>query len=140
MLLPRLTSLQPSVFCASHLKEMMHQGQFLKRNQHLHVTAFTDANWASNRDDCTSTSPYIVYLGGNAISWCSKKQKTVAHSSTKVEYRPLASCAAEVLWVKNLLQKLHVVCPSAPNIFCDNIGATDISVNRLSFVNETYCN
>ena len=46
-------------------------------------------------------------IGGNAISWCSRKQKTVARSSTEAEYWALASCAAEVLWLTNLLSELH---------------------------------
>ena len=77
----------------------MHHGLFLKRDQQLHLTTFTDAYWVGNHDDRTSTSAYIVYLGGNAISWCSKKQKTVAHSSTEAKYRAFASCAAEILWL-----------------------------------------
>ena len=112
-----------------YLKSIIYHGLFLKSKQHLHVTAFTNADYAENRDDRTSTSSYIIYLGGNVISWCSKKQKSVAHSSTEAEYQAFASCAAEVLWIKNLLSELHVPCSIFPQLFCDNIGSTYLFVN-----------
>lgn len=56
-----------------YLKSTIHYGLFLRRNRQLDVTAFTNADWTGNLDNYTSTSAYVVYLGGNAISWCSKK-------------------------------------------------------------------
>ena len=58
--------------------------------------AFSDADWARNKDDFTSTSANIVYLGRNPISWSSKKQRSVARSSTEAEYRSIANTAAEL--------------------------------------------
>ncbi|CAL1402685.1 unnamed protein product [Linum trigynum] len=62
----------------------------------LRLTAFVDSNWADNLDDRTSTSAYLVYLGSTPISWCSHKKRTVALSSTEVEYRVIAHVAAEL--------------------------------------------
>ncbi|RVW81302.1 Retrovirus-related Pol polyprotein from transposon RE2 [Vitis vinifera] len=53
-------------------------------------------DWVGNKDDYTSTSAYIVYLGRHPISWSSKKQRTVARSSTKVEYRSVAATTLEI--------------------------------------------
>uniref|UniRef100_A0A2N9FSD8 Integrase catalytic domain-containing protein n=1 Tax=Fagus sylvatica TaxID=28930 RepID=A0A2N9FSD8_FAGSY len=56
----------------------------------LHLSAYTDADWAGDPDDRRSTSGYIVYLGSNPITWSAKKQPTVSRSSTESEYRALA--------------------------------------------------
>ncbi|KAF9677968.1 hypothetical protein SADUNF_Sadunf08G0163100 [Salix dunnii] len=39
----------------------------------LQLHAFSDADWAGDKDDFSSTSAYIIYLGRNPISWSSKK-------------------------------------------------------------------
>ncbi|KAL0277932.1 UNVERIFIED_CONTAM: Retrovirus-related Pol polyprotein from transposon RE2 [Sesamum radiatum] len=83
-------------------------GLLLRKNSPRTLHAFADADWAGDPNDRTSTSAYVVFLGANPISWSSKKQKTVARSSTEAEYRAIASTAAEVNWIMNLLQELKV--------------------------------
>ncbi|RVX13060.1 Retrovirus-related Pol polyprotein from transposon RE2 [Vitis vinifera] len=61
-------------------------GLFLHKANTLSLHAFSDADWVGNKDDYTFTSAYIVYLGCHPISWSSKKQRTVARSSTEAEY------------------------------------------------------
>ena len=93
-----------------------------KNTQNLH--AFSDADWAGNRDDFTSTSANIIYLGSNPVSWSSRKQKTVARSSTEAEYRAVADTACEIIWITNVLKELGISSSSQPVIYCDNVGAT----------------
>ena len=81
------------------------RGIYLRSNTTLALHAFSDADWAGNKDDYTSTSAYIVYLGSNPVVWSSKKQKTVAQSSTEAEYRCVADTAAELQWIVSLLQE-----------------------------------
>ena len=86
-------------------------GITLCRKSSLALHAFSDADWAGNKDDFTSTSAYIVYLGHNPISWSSKKQRTVARSSTEAEYQSVAATAAELRWICSLLTKLGITIP-----------------------------
>nr|CAN73909.1 hypothetical protein VITISV_029162 [Vitis vinifera] len=103
----------------------------LRRTSPLAFHAFSDSDWAGNKDDFTSTSAYIIYLGHNPISWSSKKQRTVARSSTEVEYRSVASTAAEIRWICSLLTELGVTLPQQPVIYCDNVGATHLCSNPV---------
>lgn len=48
---------------------------------HLQVEVFTNADWAGSIIDKRSTSGYCAFVGGNFVTWCSKKQNMVARSS-----------------------------------------------------------
>lgn len=76
------------------------------RNESV-LTAYADADWA-NSIDRKSTSGYLYKLYGNTICWATKKQSTVALSSTEAEFISLASCTAEYLWLKHLLNAFGI--------------------------------
>ena len=93
---------------------------------------FSDADWASNPDDRTSTSAFLIFLGANPIFWSSTKQCTVARSSTEAEYRAISITAVvEFQWVKSLLLEHLVPVPSPPTLFSDNLGATYLYANPI---------
>ncbi|XP_050160338.1 uncharacterized mitochondrial protein AtMg00810-like [Malus sylvestris] len=60
---------------------------FFKRNNHLRVEGYTDADWAGLIDDRGSTSGYFTFVEGNLVTWRSKKQNVVTRSSAEAEYR-----------------------------------------------------
>lgn len=109
----------------------MTRGIFLHAHNTPNLHAFTDADWAGNKDDYISTGAYIVYLGRHPIAWSSKKQTGVARSSTEAEYRSLAATTAEVCWLQSLLSELDAPSPTTPVIYCDNIGATYLAENPV---------
>ena len=55
----------------------------------------------------------------------------MSRSSTEAEYKALANATAELTWIQSLLQELKVPCPQAARIWCDNIGATYLTVNSM---------
>ncbi|TYJ96957.1 putative mitochondrial protein [Cucumis melo var. makuwa] len=95
----------------------------------LSITAYSDANWASNIDDRKSVAAYCVFICNNLVSWLSKKQTVVARSSTNSEYRALALAASEVILLKQLLFELNVNLPLKPVIWYDNVSAGTLATN-----------
>ena len=114
-----------------YLKGTINFGLQLNKPTSYSLVTYTDADWGGNADDYTSTSAHISFFGGNPISWSSKKQKTVARSSTEAEYRAVAAATSDVMWLCNLLTELQIQIPSQPVLFCDNIGATYLCSNPV---------
>jgi Reverse transcriptase (RNA-dependent DNA polymerase) len=111
-----------------YLKGTINYGLFIQPSSSLTLHAYADLDWAGCPDDRRSTTGYLVYLGPNLLSWSSKKQTTVARSSTEAEYHGLAMVTAEVVWLKTLFCELGLVLP-APILWCDNLGATFLANN-----------
>ncbi|CAL1362863.1 unnamed protein product [Linum trigynum] len=110
----------------------IHHGLIIHRSpQPLTLSAFADSDWASNLDDRSSTSAYLLYLGSTLVSWRSQKQRTVARSSTEAEYRAIAHASAEIEWLQNLLQELHHPLQAPPTLYSDNLGTTYFCSNPV---------
>ncbi|XP_059654466.1 uncharacterized mitochondrial protein AtMg00810-like [Cornus florida] len=82
-----------------YLKGTLGRGLLLKNRGHLQVEAYTDADWAGSAIDRRSTSGYYTFVGGNLVTWRSKKQNVVARSSIETEFRSVAHGICEVLWI-----------------------------------------
>ena len=73
------------------------------------VQGYSDSNWAGDREDRKSTSGYIFMLNNRPISWCPKRQKTVALSSTEAEYMALTLAAKATIWIRLLMTVLGLI-------------------------------
>lgn len=74
----------------------------------------------------------VVHLGGNLVSWSSKKQHVVTRSSTEAEDRALARTVAEIMWIKSLLQELRAWQQNhTPTVYCDNVSTILMSANPV---------
>jgi len=70
------------------------------------VEGCTDTDWTGSKDDRRSTFGYFTFVGGNLVTWRSKKQPVVARSSAEAEFRGMTLGVCELLWVKNVLSDL----------------------------------
>ena len=98
------------------------------------LIGFADADWAGDLDTRCSTSGYVFQVGNATVSWSSKRQKTVARSSTEAEYVALSNSAQEAIWLRRLLADLSmsIEIPSPTLIYEDNNGAIELSRNPKS--------
>ena len=95
-----------------------------------HILAgYADADWANDLSDRSSTSGYVFKLSGGAISWSSKKQKSIAQSSAEAEYIAGAHAAKEVIWLRRLLSEIGFPDHDATTILMDSQSAMAIAKN-----------
>lgn len=114
-----------------YLKGTIGRGIMMTRNGHTNITGYTDSDWAGNSVDHRSTTGYCVFVGGNLVSWKSKKQLVVARSSAEAEYRAMATTACELVWLKSLLDDLRCSSRTPITLFCDNQAAMHIAANPV---------
>ena len=55
-----------------------------------------------------STLGYCVFVGGNLVSWKSKKQSVVSRSSAESEYRAMTQSMSEIMWLHQLLMEVGI--------------------------------
>ena len=75
----------------------------------LIIEGYSDSDWAGDKDSRKSTSGFIFMLIGGPLSWCSKRQATVALSLTEAEYIALTLAAKEATWMRLLLTQLGIL-------------------------------
>ena len=114
-----------------YLRGTSHHSLLLRPSSLSELVVYTDADWAGCPDTRKSTSGYAVFLGGNLISWSSKRQTTVSRSSAEAEYRAVANGVAETAWLRQLLQELHRPLTKSTFVYCDNVSAVYLSTNPV---------
>nr|CAN70499.1 hypothetical protein VITISV_020482 [Vitis vinifera] len=65
--------------------------------------------------DRRSTSRHCTFVGGNLVTWRSKKHNVVARSNAEAKLRAVAHGVCEILWIKRLLEELRVAIEIAHN-------------------------
>ena len=107
------------------------QGIMLKAISDLRLRAFCDSDWAACPTTRRSLSSFVVLLGDSPISWKTKKQNTVSHSSAEAEYRSMAVTLHELKWLKRLLKDLGITHQEAMELFCDSKAVIYIAANPV---------
>jgi len=68
-------------------------------------------------------------FGSNLICWNTKRQSSVAASSTEAEYMALFEAVREALWLKSLLNSVKIILKRPIKIYEDNQGCISIANN-----------
>jgi len=106
-------------------------------NPNSTLTGYSDSDFANDRDKRKSVTGYVYLLNGGAICWSSKRQSTVARSTTEAEYMALGAAAAEAMWIKQFLSEMGIT-PETTNlhgkpieVFGDNQGSIRLAENPV---------
>ena len=89
---------------------------------------YADAAYA-NADHYHSTSGYAFIASRGAITWSSKKQTTVALSSTEAEYVALSEATCKATWLRNLYSELGFNLGQPTLLLGDNDGSIAMAKN-----------
>jgi len=87
---------------------------------------YADANFGVEENRRSQTG-YVFYIGCEGpVSWSSRVQKTIAQSTAEAEYMAAGEGAKEGVWLRNLLQELHLMSKDLPFTLCsDNQAAQE---------------
>jgi hypothetical protein len=97
------------------------------------ITAYTDADYDSCVITRRSTTGHGIMWRGCLISWKSKRQRTVALSTTEAEYMAISDAAKHLLWMRRMINLLTQTSMEAADVitdmdlFNDNNGAVFLS-------------
>ena len=89
-----------------YLTGTAYYGLDYRRSGGVGLVGYTDSDWAGSVSDRKSTSGCCFSLGSTIVSWFSRKQKSVALSSTKAEYMAASQASCEALWLRKLMVDL----------------------------------
>ncbi|KAE9164997.1 hypothetical protein PF002_g31462 [Phytophthora fragariae] len=68
--------------------------------------AIRTPTYANDPDDYKSVSGYVTLLGGNVVSYASRKQSINAQSTCEAEYIAMNECTRDLLWFEGLLDEV----------------------------------
>jgi Reverse transcriptase (RNA-dependent DNA polymerase) len=114
-----------------YIKGAPGRGIKFEKNGHAEIKGYSDADWAGNVMDRKSTAGYFTFVGGNLVTWRSKKQNVVALSSAETEFRGMVKGICELLWLRKLISELGFDHKYEMKLYCDNKAAIDISHNPI---------
>eukprot|EP00261_Vitis_vinifera_P038360 XP_019079603.1 PREDICTED: uncharacterized protein LOC109123660 [Vitis vinifera] len=114
-----------------YLKGTPGRGLLFKSRGHLQIETYTNADWAGSIVDRRSTSGYYSFVGGNLVTWRSKKQNVVTRSSAEAEFRAVAHGICEIMWIRRLLEELKMTGSSPMKLYCDNKATISVAHNPV---------
>ena len=113
-----------------YLKLTPGKGLLFSKNNQLRVEAYKKLDWVDSITDRRSISRYCTFMGGNLVTWRSKKQ-VVAWSSAEAEFWAMTLGICKLMWLKGLLRELQVNLENSMRLYCDNKAVISITHNLV---------
>ncbi|GJT55384.1 copia protein [Tanacetum coccineum] len=106
------------------------RGLLYPKDTVIALTAYANADHIGCQDIRRSTSGSAQFLGDKLVSWSSKKQKSIAISTTEAEYIAMSGCCAQILWMRSQLTDYDFAFNKIP-LYCDNRSAIAPCCNNV---------
>ena len=103
------------------------KGIMFSKHGHLDIVGYIDSDFASSKLDRKSTLGHVSFVGGNLVTWRSKKYNVVSLSSAEAEYRALHYATIKLAWLKILLKELGFGPKKSMVLYCDNTATIEIA-------------
>jgi hypothetical protein len=127
---PRTSHRQAVKRIFMYLRYTLELGLWYSASSSLSLLGFSNADFAGCRVDRKSTSGTCQFLGSSLISWSSRKQSSVAQSTTEAEYVAATSCCSQLLWITYTLSDFGEECSHVP-LMCDSTSAISVAKNPV---------
>jgi reverse transcriptase-like protein len=97
----------------------------------LTLYGYCDADYTGDKSQRKSVSGNVYFFAGGAISYSSKRQPTVALSTTEAEYYALTKAVTEALWLKQIMSQMNYSGHDIKSIrvYGDNQGSLSLGEN-----------
>ncbi|GJR54793.1 retrovirus-related pol polyprotein from transposon TNT 1-94 [Tanacetum coccineum] len=127
---PTKTHLQAVKRILRYLNGTIHMGLWYSKDTDMSLTTYADSDHVGCQDTRRGTSGSAQFLGDKLVSWSSKKQKSIAISSTKAKYMSLSGCCSQILWMRSQLTDYGFKFNKIP-LYCDNKSAISLCCNNV---------
>jgi hypothetical protein len=101
------------------------------KSESLQILGYSDSDMAGDIDDSKSTSGVIFFLGDDAATWSSHKQRVISLSSCEAEYIAGTAAAYQTVWLARLFEEMMGTRADTSRIMMDNISAIALSKNPV---------
>jgi hypothetical protein len=128
---PRRVHLVAAKHVMRYLKGTLDFGLCYNGDHDFRLIGYTDSDWAGSVSDRKSTSGCCFSLGSAMTSWQSRKQSSIALSTTEAEYIVACSASCEAIWLQKLLTGLFDLEMEAIVILCDNQSCIKMTENPV---------
>ncbi|GKA69766.1 copia protein [Tanacetum coccineum] len=110
--------------------DLVFTGLWYPKDTAMALTTYADVDCAGCQDTQRSTSGSAQFLRHKLVSWSSKKQKSIAISTTEAEYIAMSGCCAQILWMRSQLSDYGFAFNKIP-LYCDNRSAISLCCNNV---------
>jgi len=141
---PRLDHYKQLQRIARYLKSTLDIGVKIQKLDDSHpllnaIVTYTDADFATGKDNRRSTSGVITFYNGVPIEYCAKLQSCVTANTAEAEYTALARGVSDTVYLRQLLKEMDLLNEGPSVVYGDNtaslaIGSNDMLHTRVKHV------